>query len=254
MGETWFPPWERARGERRSRPEPLPVGVVEGTEANPSLVEAAVDRDEELRSLAGELGRHPRHPDHPAQLGAPACARDTAHGPALLDHHLAALRRHAAVLHLEADQLLAIAAGADVLEGPLADEVVLVELDDPRHVRLERVRLGVGVLADEDVHLLEAQDALRLETERPDAEVLATLEDRVPHVFAVGTGEVELVAELADEADPQHERRHPADAALPGVEVRERLVRNVEIREPAHEVARAWSRDVHGGERAGDVD
>ena len=68
--------------------------------------------------------------------------------------------------HLEADEHRLEPALLHVLDRPLADEVVLVELDDPGHRRLERVRLGVGVLADEDVHLLEAQDALGLEPER----------------------------------------------------------------------------------------
>ena len=50
------------------------------------------------------------------------------------------------------------------LERPAPDEVlVLVELDDPRHGGAVGCGLRVGVLADEDVHLLQAQDALGLE-------------------------------------------------------------------------------------------
>src|SRR4029079_14311436 len=48
-------------------------------------------------------------------------------------------------------------------ERPLADEVVLVRLDEPRHVRVKHVRLRVGVLADDHALLLEPDDPLRVE-------------------------------------------------------------------------------------------
>src|SRR5205807_5675088 len=112
-------------------------------------------------------------------------------------------------------QPLAVAAFRDVLERPLADEVVLVELDDPGHVRAQRVRLGVGVLADDDVLLLESQDPLRLEAERLRAEVGPALEQRVPQVLAVDAREVELIAELPDEADAQEQAGDARDVSLP---------------------------------------
>ena len=119
-----------------------------------------------------------------------------------------------------------------VLERPLADEVlVLVELDDPRHRRAVGRGLRVGVLADDDVQLLQAQDALGLEAEGADAVLGAGLEDRVPHVLAVGGGEVDLVADLADEADAQDQRRDAGDRRALGVEVGEGLVGAVEVGE-----------------------
>src|SRR5207245_7861104 len=127
--------------------------------------------------------------------------------------------RHDAVRHLAADQLLAEAALLHVLERPFADEVVLVELRDPGHAGLEHVRLGIGVLADEDVHLLEPQDALWLEPERTDPEIRAVLEQGVPEVFAVRAREVQLVAELADEPDAQDQARYPRDNRFLRVEV-----------------------------------
>src|SRR5439155_10469348 len=132
-------------------------------------------------------------------LVAPARARH-APGRAAVEHDLAALGGNDAVLHLEADEQVAEAALAHVLERTLADEVVLLELDDPGHVRLEGVRLGVGVLADDDVHLLQPQDALRLEAKGADLELGPEREDRVPEVLGVGARDVDLVAELADEA------------------------------------------------------
>ena len=97
------------------------------------------------------------------------------------------------------------------------------------------VRLGVGVLADDDVLLLEAQDALRLEPERPH---VAVRQQRVPEVLAVGRGAVDLVAELAGEADPQDQALDPGDAAGPPVEVAERLRRAVEIGQTAASTSR----------------
>jgi hypothetical protein len=79
------------------------------------------------------------------------------------------------------------------------------------------------------VHLLQAEHPLRLEPERPDAEVGPALEDRVPDVLAVRAREVDLVAELADEADPQEQRRDAGDQRLLGVEVPERVRREVEV-------------------------
>src|ERR1035437_3909174 len=50
-----------------------------------------------------------------------------------------------------------------MLERPLADVVLLlVELDDPGHRGTERGRFRIRVLAHQDVHLLQAQDPLRL--------------------------------------------------------------------------------------------
>src|SRR5207245_1233481 len=72
---------------------------------------------------------------------------------------------------------------------------------------LEHIRLGIRVLADEDVHLLEPENPLRFEPERTDVEIGAALEQRVPQVLAVRRREVELVAELADGADQKEEGR-----------------------------------------------
>ena len=70
-------------------------------------------------------------------------------------------------------------------------------------------------------------------------EVGAALEERVPEVLAERAREVELVAELADEADPQRERRDAGDRDLLGVEVLERLGREVDVGEPRCITSRA---------------
>ena len=99
------------------------------------------------------------------ELSAEPNARDATPGLPV-DDDLTPFERQPPASHLEADEHRLEAPLLNVLHRPLADEVVLVELDDPGHGCLEGVRLGIGVLADEDVHLLEAKDPLRLEAER----------------------------------------------------------------------------------------
>jgi hypothetical protein len=158
-------------------------------------------------------------------------------------------RRHRTVLHHKADEALARPLRGDALERPAADEVVLIELDDPRHPGGDRVRLRVGVLPDEDVLLLQAQDPLRLEPERPAAEVGARLEERVPEVLTIGARAVQLVAKLADEADTQEQAWDAGDAGALRVEVPERVVGEVEVGEASEQVAhaRVWVPETRAG-------
>jgi hypothetical protein len=70
------------------------------------------------------------------------------------------------------------------------------------------------------VHLLQAQDALRLQAEGRAAEVGAGLEDPVPQMLAVGTRTMQLIAEFADEADAQEQAWEVGNLGAFGVEVR----------------------------------
>ena len=71
-----------------------------------------------------------------------------------------------------------------------------------------------------------------------DVPLLAVLEERVPDVLAVRAREVDLVAELADEADAQDQRGHAGDVGVLRVEVGEGLVRDVDVAQPLHQAAR----------------
>ena len=86
--------------------------------------------------------------------------------------------------------------------------------------------------------LLEPEDPLRLEAERPHAEVGSPLEQRVPEVLGERARAVDLVAELAHEADPQEEARDTGDGRLLQVEIREPLGRDVELGQAAEQLAR----------------
>ena len=117
----------------------------------------------------------------------------------------------------------------EIGQRPLAQEVVLVGLDHPAQPDLERVGFGVGVLADQDVLLLEAQDALGLQAEGLDAVALPRCHELVPHVLAVHRREMDLVAQLAHEADAQHQRRHARDLHARRAQVRQRLGGHVRV-------------------------
>src|ERR671912_2717599 len=86
-----------------------------------------------------------------------------------------------------------------------AGEVILVELDQRAQTGAVSPGEPVGVLSDDEVTLLQAQDALRLYAERSYAEVGSSFHERLPHVEPIGGGYVDLVAQLASEADAPHE-------------------------------------------------
>src|SRR5262245_62067815 len=90
---------------------------------------------------------------------------------------------------------------------PLADKERLALADRPAHRRLIGMGQAIGILTDDDMPLLEPHHALRLDPERLDAEGCARGRQRVPERFAQARRRVDLVAELADEADPEHARR-----------------------------------------------
>ena len=130
------------------------------------------DLDVEAAAVDGELVRDDREADHLAELGASAArssrARPTTPSTTTWPPSTGIAPRRA----LEADEHPAEPAVGDLLRRPLADPVeLLVVLHEPRHRRLVQVRLGVGVLADDHVALLEPEDPLRLEAERRGVEV-----------------------------------------------------------------------------------
>jgi len=169
-----------------------------------------------------------------------------AHGSAVA-HHLCALGGQGVDRQREADETLA---HRDVRERPLSDEVFFVLLDDPRHAGSDQIRLRIGVLTDDHVCLLETEHALRLEPERS----RAACDQGVPQMLGDTRRAVQLVAELADEADAKRQARHTGDADLLRVEILERFVGDICVRQLRQSVARLRPREIQRRERAGDVD
>ena len=112
------------------------------------------------------------------------------------------------------------------------------------------MREAVGVLADDDVALLETQHALRLDAEWLDAEGLAGLDQLVPQRFAHLRRAVDLVAELADEADAQDAHRNAGERPRAHGHVGECLLREVDVGfDRADQVARARTGEVDARRR-----
>ena len=140
----------------------------------------------------------------------------------------------------------------------LTEEVVLVELDRPVQRRAEAAGQAVGVLAHDEVALLQAQDALGLHPERRDPQVGAAVHQRLPDVQPVPGRHVQLVRQLAGEADPpQHAPVHPGDPAGAHLHVAERLVRQVDLfGDPQQQLPGIRPGHVHagvGGRHRGDM-
>ena len=244
----------RGRSSVRHERSLLPVRVEERPQAHVRPLEPSVDLDEERRARPRRARRAPRPSRSPCRArslqralvtrppGRPSTTIWPPSGgttPFSISKPTSCSRKPRS-LH--------------VLERPLAHEVVLVELDDPGHVRLERVRLRVGVLPDEDVHLLEAEDALRLEAERPDAEVGARARGSCPRRArrtGSGSGARSRARRRSRSAGAGRERRRRAPRFASRYP--KRLVRDVEVGEPAHELAGPRAGDVDRGEGAGDV-
>ncbi len=95
--------------------------------------------------------------------------------------------------HREADQALARLVLLHTADGPLAQEVGLVQFDGQFHVGGHRVGQAVGVLADDEVAFLQPQDALRFDTEGADVKFAAGGQHRFPDVAAVAGRAMDLV-------------------------------------------------------------
>src|SRR5215472_16294056 len=121
----------------------------------------------------GQADRPAQRRRHPAG-GDPPGDHGTVHDQARLLGH------HRPVDRLQPDQPGPAAALPRQLR--LADEVVLVQLDRPVQPGAEAPGQAVGVLADDEVALLQPQDPLGLDAERGRAQVLAVLQQRLPDV------------------------------------------------------------------------
>ncbi len=87
----------------------------------------------------------------------------------------------------------------------LAGEVVFVELDQRVEAGAGRLGQAVGVLAHDEVALLQPHDPLGFETERCDPEIGAGLQQRLPQGQGDTGWHVHLIGELAGETDPPHD-------------------------------------------------
>ena len=112
-------------------------------------------------------GRH-READRPAECRRVRDARHATGDLALMDHQVRLEHRRVIRGQLESHQHLPWAALLEDAQPALAHEERLAHAHRPPRLRFEGIGQTVGVLADDDVALLEPQHALRLDTERAD--------------------------------------------------------------------------------------
>src|SRR5215217_3172360 len=203
---------------------------------------------DDLRPRRGKVRGDEAQADRTPQRGRHAARGYPAHDLTFPRHDLARLRGdQRAVVRLQADEPKAAVVLALPRQLGLAREVAFVQPDHPTEAHIVGSCEPVGVLAYDEVALLQAQDALRFYPEGSYAEVRAALHERLPYVQSVGGGHVDLVAELAGEADAPHKAAFDArDAPLADPHIGEGLRREVHVLGQAQEQLT--------GLRPGDVD
>jgi hypothetical protein len=168
-----------------------------------------------------------------------------------IDHELRSARQRRVVERGEADELpavRAVSAGRERSAGRRTPLVTLTRFPIPEVIRR---RPAVGLGADHDMALLDAQRAHRFGAVGHDPEFRARREHRLPHGAAGVGGHVDFVGELSGIAHPEKpgrdETRVGAQLARADGEKREDLVRQVDVDDfPEHE---ARGRAGHRGGR-----
>ena len=101
---------------------------------------------------------------------------------------------------------------------------------------------------------LEAQDALRLHTEGPQAVRAARCHQGPPHRSRSARGDMDFVTEFADEPDAQQARRCAGHGAAAHAQERERGIAEIDVRQRLQQPAARRAGQVEGGTMTGDVD
>ena len=111
-------------------------------------------------------------------------------------------------VHLQTDQLAVRRHLAGANDRLSAEELRLVQLHRPLVVDPARRRIEVRVLTDDDVPLLQPKLKQDIHPVRMDAHILAELKQRPPKVDRIARRVVELVRQLAGEAQAQDPAGH----------------------------------------------
>src|SRR5256886_1336344 len=114
-----------------------------------------------------------------------------------------------AILHAQAHEPSILVSRPLSLERVASDEQV-VPFHEPCAVHLERRLMPVEILPGQQVALLEAKGVPRAESDRPDPEVLAGFQDRLPDSQALRREWQELESRLARVACPRGEEGDPS--------------------------------------------
>ena len=199
-------------------------------------------RSPSARRSPGPPGRPRRRPQPVAQPseqhgvaedGRVEAGRHRADDLAAGEDHAALDRRRAG--HGEAEQAALVGQARRPLQRPLAEEVGLVHLDGPVHPDPPGRGVELGVLAHDDVALLQPQPEEGLQAVGPDAEVGSRLEQGLPQLDRGVDAVVQLEAGFAREGEPHEVAVDPRDGLVTVLEEARRVV----DAEPAEELGRA---------------
>ena len=136
----------------------------------------------------------------------------------------------------------------------LADEEGLIHPDRPRRIDLQAIGDAIGILADDEMALLETQHALGLDAKGFDAPCRSRRKQYAPQVQRMFGGHMYLVAQLANKADAHQPARHAGDAPVAQPEIRERSITKIDISEPLEHRARQWPGEVERCMVSGEID
>src|SRR5947208_13869324 len=107
--------------------------------------------------------------------------------------------RDSSILHADAEKPPIVVPRSLPFQRAPSDEVV-IPLHEPFAVHLERGLMPVEVLAREQVSFFQPERVPCAEADRPDAEILAGFQDRLPDAQALRRGGKELEARLTGTA------------------------------------------------------
>jgi len=126
----------------------------------------------------------------------------------------------------------------------LADEERLVVLHGPGHVSFVGVRQAVGILADDDVCLLQTKNSLGFDAEGADAVLLARKFNSSPNVERLVRRDMDFAAPFADEADAEEAGGRSGDGSFTDRHVGECSGGEVEVAKPCENLLGFRSRQL----------
>src|ERR1035438_3473862 len=164
-------------------------------------------------------------------------AGDAARDVSFFDHEMALFRQALRVQDFDADELLPRAALCQDLQAALSDEERLVQVHRPAGICLERIGQAGGVLAHDEMTLLQAQHPLRFDAERPQALRQPCPVQRLPHRGRAARGDMDFIAQLAHEPDPHPSRLDASDPGDSHAQERKRTLAQISIGQALKNVA-----------------
>ena len=238
----------RARRPRRARRPPARRGGAQARARAPSGSKNGVAATTAAAAVDLHLGRErptpePAEHDGLSERGRVEAGGHLTHdGPAVADHAALQWRRAG---HGEAVEAAVVGERGGALEGPPAEEVRLVHLHRPVHAHTAGRAVELGVLAHDDVALLQAQPEQRLEPVGPHAEVGAGLQQRPPQRHRCAERVVELEAGFTGERQPHDVAVDPRHGPM----VVAQEAGRVGQAEPAEQLGGAGPGHVDGAQR-----